>query len=1190
MLPETLTPMSSGFLLCSLLAMLGSCTPGHDGAGGNEDLSPAADSPSCPGGEDPDPETELCGREVGPCEQPWELPRPDGTCVPVGPRACPRAWDHDSGAACLPGELLPCPEGFSEVGDGAGCAPIFSACGDDEVPTIGGGCAPVGLPAATTPASVFAGCGSGELPLSDGACVAVGPRACAKLWDHDTDETCEPLDKRQCPDDWDEDPDGIGCRPSIPACGLGEIAKAEGECSAVIPPAGACPPGPFPAAPAGAATVLHVQVGSPCVEGCGSAEAPYPSLQTAADHAPAGSALLVAPGTYSGGISIDKPLTMVGLCPAGVTLSGLVDGDLGPLVSGATVRVVGAQEVILRGVRITSSGAALFVSGGTVAGETLEIDGSGGAAVVVDDGASLTLTDCWIHDTGPGDGDLGHGRGLWIDGGAKVDLDSCLIEDVRVAGVALDGFGTSLGIVDSVIRGTKTSDLGSFGYGLVASGTTEVALDGALIEGNHSTGVKLGSGATLAASETVIRGTAPDGFGGLGFGVWVSGAASATLDDCLLVDNSGAGIKVQDPAAHALLNRSVIRDTTSTGDDDYSWGAVVSAGGTLDLEGSLLQGNAGDGVLAFDPGTEVNLAGTLVRDNLASAAGTAGMGLSVHDGASLQVLASVLEGNQEAGINLAGTGTTCLVQGSVIRGTQPGPQGHSGSGVFALAGVDIHMSSSLVEGNQGQGIWLAGGATTATLEDVWIRDTHHLEKAAEGELKAALVVHEGAQAFLSGCRLTGNALVGVFTFGEDSFVEVVASEIEDNEVGPEDGPGAGIEVSKGATILVQESLVQNNTGSGISVYGAGSSAVVDRCAVVDTLSSPDGLSGEGLWVFQGGAAQVEDSLLARNAFTGLTTHAGGSTTVERSLLSENGHAGVLLYNPGTEALIEDSVIAESAPVDGIDGAGIIVDDGATAEVLRSQLTGQSLSAVGVGEGATARLEASTVMGTRPDAGWGCFGVVAGGGAVLELSRCLIQDNQNLSVFSAGEGTEVSLRGTIIRDTLPLTLDYVDFEMGVGAMAFNGGTLSGTDLFVDQSAGAGIQAFDEGVVILEASAVVGTAPGLALTPGPAGGTVAHTFGDGIFVGEASQLTLSDSVVRDNARTGCFFSNSGGDIQGTSITNNGSFGLALEQSDVDHTDDGNSILGNAEDLPAGVSSEVTDSPQGLPKPPAPAFGGD
>jgi parallel beta-helix repeat protein len=120
---------------------------------------------------------------------------------------------------------------------------------------------------------------------------------------------------------------------------------------------------------AGAATaaVIYVSPSGSDTAGNGSASAPYATLQAAVSQAPAGSTILLEPGTYSGSVTITEPLT-VAADPA----------NPGPVVLNATGETNGivitgsASNTTIRGLTIENAQQAGLLAMGPLTNLTIE--------------------------------------------------------------------------------------------------------------------------------------------------------------------------------------------------------------------------------------------------------------------------------------------------------------------------------------------------------------------------------------------------------------------------------------------------------------------------------------------------------------------------------------------------------------------------------------------------------------------------------------------------------------------------------------------------------------------------------------------------------------------------------------------------------------------------------------------------
>ena len=265
----------------------------------------------------------------------------------------------------------------------------------------------------------------------------VGPRACPKLWDPEADVDCEVGDILPCPEGWSESEDGMYCDPMHAECPFGERALVGGACERVISLAEDCSDGPFPEVPDGAEDVVYVLAGSECVENCGSAEAPFASIQAAIDAVAEGGHVLVGAGTYDEGLLIEKPVHVVGLCAAAVTVAGVAEiPDEDSKIPGAGVAVVGGPGTSISGMQVVSPAVGVLVADTSdVELGQLELAGIAGAGLYVGKGAAVVASKLWIYDTLPSeDVTWLNGQGVWVQDGGELSLNESLVESVSGLG------------------------------------------------------------------------------------------------------------------------------------------------------------------------------------------------------------------------------------------------------------------------------------------------------------------------------------------------------------------------------------------------------------------------------------------------------------------------------------------------------------------------------------------------------------------------------------------------------------------------------------------------------------------------------------------------------------------------------------------------------------------------------------
>jgi hypothetical protein len=217
---------------------------------------------------------------------------------------------------------------------------------------------------------------------------------------------------------------------------------------------------------------------------CGTA------LQTAMD---AGGTIYVCPGTYQGGFTINKAVTVIGAGHGDNAASNtILDGN-------GAARVV--QIATGTG---TVEMAQLRITGG--------VAGGGGGAGIRHLGTTLRMTDCTV--TGNTIGGGGGAGGIQSFAGTTLELTRCTVSDNHSGGVGggINTQGTTT-LTDCPIEGNDAS----FGGGIASIGLTTLA-GSTEVRGNTADiggGIYvLGGTLVIAATCRVTANTAPAGNGG----------------------------------------------------------------------------------------------------------------------------------------------------------------------------------------------------------------------------------------------------------------------------------------------------------------------------------------------------------------------------------------------------------------------------------------------------------------------------------------------------------------------------------------------------------------------------------------------------------------------------------------------------------------------------------------------------
>jgi hypothetical protein len=463
----------------------------------------------------------------------------------------------------------------------------------------------------------------------------------------------------------------------------------------------------------------------------------YDSIRAAVDAAPDGATITVGPGTYSGGITIAKSLTLRGVAAAATVISGG-----GPVLTIGTAGALTEPTVSLSGVTITDGfNTAPFALGG---GVSVPPSASGlGATVTISDSVvsgnraapASTLPGCSPFP-------FAQASGGGIDNFGTMTLERVLVSN-NEAGSAVTSDADGGGILNE--RGASLAL-----EGVVVTGNTAYVVppNGRFAAGG---GIFTRRGSSMAINHSaVLRNT-------------VDYRTSVPADnDCGGV-GQGGGIKIGgDPSTNVTIADSTISQNSvraaSIDGDLIAFGGGIENDGTLTLTTSTIADNRltgigpadvfldSGGVEVFDPGV-ASISGTRITGNTVAA--TAGGEALAQGGAMLAagtqpitIDDSVIVGNSATSTSLSGLaeveGAGFLnggllqldrVQVSDNAGSANGGSGHAqGGGIWngslpdgfpvALTGQNVRITRNALQ--SGAGLPIRGGGLYTELPAVLI--------------------------------------------------------------------------------------------------------------------------------------------------------------------------------------------------------------------------------------------------------------------------------------------------------------------------------------------------------------------------------------------------------------------------------------------------------------------------------------
>jgi hypothetical protein len=775
----------------------------------------------------------------------------------------------------------------------------------------------------------------------------------------------------------------------------------------------------------------------------------------------------------------------------------------------------------------------------------------------------------------------------------------------EVRGVTLTGPGEGLQVTGArqvVIEAVEVRGAG--GYGINLTDQSETRLRRVKVAECSTAGLRP-KDSHLFAEQTVVQGTLPQAGSRL-FGAGVVAVCTAAdrcgsvrLDGSLVAGNRFAGVFAV--GVDAEIHGSVVADTLpQESDDAYGDGIHASCDtdvdvcGSLWVEGSVVSGNRYVGIDTW--GVEATVRDSVVRGTLAQVSDHAyGNGITakcdppVGACGSLRVEASLVTGNQQAGLIIAGEDVTVLA--SAISGTLPeeGSQTY-GMGIYATCQPSLEVcghlvvDGSLVTGNRMAGIATEGGDTTVRASVI----SGTLPQASDGTYGEGLLTTcdsaVGACGTLrvDGTLVTGNRDVGLFVEGVSATVR--ASVVRDTLPQQSDqtagwGIGAHCHVPTGtcASLVVDGSLVTGNRGVGVITFGA--EAEVRASVVSGTLpQASDQAFGRGI-----GAQCASDQGVC------------GSLLVAESLVTDNRGVGIITF--GAVAEVRASVVSGTLPQESdqafgwgigaqcdpaVGVCGALTVDGSL--VAGNRLVGLFVS------GVDATVNASVVTETRPQESDHSGGRGLSAQCDLDLAVCgrlsvtesLVVHSEEAGIFILG--VPADLAGVAVVDTATNAAGPKAGEYGqgiwAGCTAATGGcgALSLTACRVASGHGAGVAL--EGVSGFISRSLVDT-----VLAQPSG----DRFGYGLQIGgtegaDIPTFHVRDCTLRDARLAGVLYYRAQGTLSG-SVISGGEYCVAMNEGSAPTVAGDNLLACTVQSEPEWVS--LVPSPSPPPTTPLPPF---
>ncbi len=548
----------------------------------------------------------------------------------------------------------------------------------------------------------------------------------------------------------------------------------------------------------------------------------------------------------------------------------------------------------------------------------------------------------------------------------------------------------------------------------VAAGTYQGAAEitrAVTIHGVCAAQVRITDGlAITGARGVVMRGVS---LGGRQTGVLVRGGGELTLEDVVVREATGEGVRVLGAGSALSMARSVIRDVRSLASGARGRGLTVEEGGVARVTDSALLGCREAAAIAVGEGARIELAGVVITDSAASTSGQGGHAIAAVTGGQISgERVAITRGGDIAVLSYRAPSRVVLDQLYVAES--------GGSAVRVEEGGGAVLSRFALVDATATGILVDDATSTASVSDGWIaRVADDPGTGFSGGLTAIQTRHVRAE------RVAIEAVsVGVSAL-VDAEVEVRRSVL----VGRPASIGAFAEAS---TLRLSGTTLRDHPAGG-GVARAGARLVVAESLVLGSESDP------------------------AQASSGLATE-GSTLTVTRSAILGGLGFGVLATGTTAAARIVGSVVRGQRSSLQVVGQGVLGD--AARLDLEDVWIGyvEGLGLLATGQGALTRVTIAGVTSSRPQ-----NGAALALGGVMRLRDVAVVDSQLAgAVFGAGQ---IDVDGLLVAGTTPNARG----EFGHGLLG-EGTTLRARHVELRGSAAAGV-AMDASTAVLTRSLIV-----------------------------------------------------------------------------------------------------------------------
>ncbi len=789
----------------------------------------------------------------------------------------------------------------------------------------------------------------------------------------------------------------------------------------------------------------------------------------------------------------------------------------GGTVSGNTAALEGGGLWNSTGTMIVRTGTVL--DGNTASGDAAD-DGGGG---IFNNGGRLALTDVTLSNN-VADGTNGSGGGIFSTGGLVTDSDGMYSRNIanRAGGgveIVVGTFDSLRTTFDSNVAGPAGSANPGNGGALHVSGNTaNVIISAGTVTNNiaareggglwNQTGSRLTVRAGSVITGNTASGAAADDGGG---GLFNNGGTLVVVDSTISMNTAtgaaGSGGGIFSTAGLVRVDRTMVTGNTAV----RAGGGIEIVIGTLTTLNTNLDGNSALGSMAV-PGNggglhvtgiaDVVITGGTVNNNIAALEGG---GLWNSIGNMTVQGGSVINGNTASGAaaddgggGIFNNGGTLRVLDSMITNNVADGTVGSGGGIFSTDG-EVTIRNTTLSMNLAN---RAGGGIEIIDGDLQLRNSNLISNQAIGGAM-------GAPGNGGGLHVTGT--VNTTITGGTVFNNIAASE------------GGGLWNQTGSTLNVNGTDLFSNTAlgddatnGGGGIFNAGGTVIVANAMIRENFADGAAGSGGGIFNDAGGTINVSNTMITDN----IASRAGGG-------IEDNSGAGlgIILNNVNLDGNATGGPDALfSAPGNGgglhITGSGDSVISGGT---VNGNFAAQEGGGLWNGSGSMTvtgtTINGNTASGAMShDGGGGIFN----NGGTLTVTNGTISNNAADGAAGSGGGV-FSTAGTVLLNNTIVSMNNT-VRAGGGVEVVDGNLLLiDSDLINNNTNGGGMGVPGNGGGVH----VTGTAS-TVIIGGSVFGNFAAAEGGGLWNQSGTTMTISNVLIIGNTASGDAADQGGGGV--------------------------------------------------------------